>query len=76
MTITQIHIANMKSIVAEIEQSSCDCNSLLDIVKGEIEFQKVTDNYDKIIVRNISDSIRTIIIDCKGNKIDTVSFYF
>lgn len=40
-----------------------------------IENQPVNDYYNKIIVRNVSDSIQTVIIDCKKNKIETVSFH-
>ena len=75
MTISQIHITDIKSIVNEIERSNCDCNALLSVVKGEIEDQPVNDNYNKIIVRNVSDSILTVIIDCKKNKIEAVSFH-
>lgn len=75
MTITQIHITDIKSIVNEIERSNCDCNALLSMVKGEIENQQVNDYYNKIIVRNVSDSILTIIIDCNKNKIEAVGFH-
>lgn len=74
MAITQIHIADIKSISDQVEQNGRDCNDFLNIVKGEVEFQKVNENYNKIIIRNASSSIRTIIIDCKENKIEAVSF--
>lgn len=37
MTITEIHITDLKSIVNEIERSNWDCNALLSVIKGEIE---------------------------------------
>ncbi len=75
MTITQLNITYIKFIVNEIERRNCDCNALLSMIKGEIENQPVNDSYNKIIIRNVSDSILTVIVDCKKNKIETVSFH-
>lgn len=75
MTITGIYITDLKSIIKEIEDSYRDCNALLNVFKGEIENQQVNEYYNKIIVRNVSDSILTVIIDCKKNIIESVSFH-
>jgi len=75
MTITGIYITDLKSIIKEIEDSYRDYNALLNVFKGEIENQQVNEYYNKIIVRNVSDSILTVIIDCKKNIIESVSFH-
>jgi hypothetical protein len=74
MGISQIFINDIKVITNNIENCDYDCGYVLSMMNGKIESQKVSDNYDKIIIREISSSILTVIIDCKEKKIRSISF--
>ena len=72
MEIRQVFIEHINTITDKIKNS--DCRSVLDILNGEVEKQKINDNYYKIILREVSDYIKVIIIDCKANSVQAISF--
>lgn len=74
MQIDQIFVNTIKAIAQEVESHDYNCDSILANMKGEVQTQKINNTLDKIIVRNVSDSITTIIIDCKAGKITAITF--
>jgi ABC-type xylose transport system substrate-binding protein len=74
MKIVQIFINDIKVIADWIENNKYDCNGVLSLLNGEIENQRVSDGYNKIIIRKVSGSILAAIVDCKDNEIKAISF--
>jgi hypothetical protein len=75
MTIDQIFAADIELIANMIEKNNNDCHSILSSVNGEVERQHIDVGYDKVIVRNVSDKITMAVIDCKEQKIKSITFY-
>jgi hypothetical protein len=75
METLQLDKTNMQQTASLIEQHQDACSSLIGHFDGEVYKQKVTENYDKYIIRNEQASIRSIVIDCVDGRITAVTFY-
>ncbi|ULQ55429.1 hypothetical protein KJS94_12330 [Flavihumibacter rivuli] len=74
MRLTEINMTSIEFIIAKVQKCGYECNSVLNSFQGIIEDQTISDTYNKIIVRDVSDSINTIVFDCRENKIEAISF--
>lgn len=75
MELTEINIVNLTRMVEEVQRNHHDCNCLISSIPGDVQNIKVNDKYEKTIVRNVSESITMIIIDCRESKIEAISFH-
>lgn len=75
MEITKINLLNIESTIAQIESNKFMCSKLAHAFKGNIEYSKIDENKNKYIIRNHSEIINVIIIDCTSDKVDAITFY-
>lgn len=75
MILDEISIVTIELIVDEIRSNNFDCNSLLGSFKKGIEYHNLNDEYTKIVVRDMSKTINVTVMDCKNDKIQSISFY-
>lgn len=69
-----MNIKEILTIADKVQNQHFDCNEILRLFSGTIEYQKVDDNYYKSIIRDIPNSTLTVIVDCKNKRVISISF--
>jgi len=73
--VTQITIDSIVVIGQQILNSGQKCSSIDHLIKGERKDQKINDDYNKIIFYNVSSDIKTVVIDCMHDTIESITVY-
>lgn len=71
----QLDKDNIEAIARNFKDGKGVCNSFIEDFHGVIEKQYISDNWEKYILKNVSDSIKTVVLDCVNNNLKTIAFY-
>lgn len=66
---------DIKWIADEVQNSKCHDFEKLGIPRANFKKIRIDDSSEKIIYSEISDSIRSVVIDCRYNRIENITFY-
>ncbi len=75
MEILKIGKSNLKPLAAYLSSKKSGCNELLREFQCNVEKYQIDENISKYVIRNYSEFISAVIVDCKSTIINQITFY-